>query len=61
MKEKRTKTVLRYMQGDLKYRTIKTGFFIGEQDRFLFYPFPSINEMEGKYYTWWRSALTQHF
>ena len=58
---KRTKTVLRFMQGDLSYRTVKTGFFIGEKDRFLFYPFPSINELEGKYYTWWRSALIQHF
>jgi hypothetical protein len=58
---KRTKTVLRYMQCDLKYRTIKSGFFIGEKDRFLFYPFPSIEELEGKYYNWWRSALTQHF
>jgi hypothetical protein len=60
-KGKSTKTVLRYMQGDLKYRTIKTGFFIGEKDRFLYYQFPTINELEGKYYTWWRSALTQHF
>ncbi len=60
-KGKRTKTVLRFMQGELSYRTVKTGFFIGEKDRFLFYPFPSINELEGKYYTWWRSALTQHF
>jgi len=60
-KGKHTKTVLRYMQGDLNYRTIKTGFFIGEKDRFLFYPFPSPTELEGKYYTWWRSAITHHF
>jgi len=60
-KGKGTKTVLRFLQGDLNFRTIKTGFFIGEHDRFLFYPFPGINELEGKHYTWWRSALTQHF
>lgn len=60
-KGKRTKTVLRFLQGELNYRTIKTGFFIGEQDRFLFYPFPSINELEETHYNWWRSALTQHF
>lgn len=60
-KGKRTKTVLRFMQSDLNFRTVKTGFFIGEKDRFLFYPFPSMNELEGKYYSWWRSALTQHF
>lgn len=58
---KRTKTVLRYLQGDLNYRTINTGFFIGKKDRFLFYPFPSISELEGKYYIWWRSAITRHF
>lgn len=58
---KRTKTVLRYMKGDLNYRTINTGFYIGEKERFLFYPFPSRKELEGIYYTWWRSALTRHF
>lgn len=61
IKGKPTKTVLRYMQGDLNYRTIKTGFFIGEKDRFLFYPFPTIAELEEQYYPWWRSALTRHF
>lgn len=60
-KGKTTKTVLRYMPGDLNYRTIKTGFFIGEKDRFLFFPFPSATDLEGKYYNWWRSALTRHF
>jgi len=58
---KLTKTVLRFMQGDLSYRTIKTGFFIGEKDRYLFYPFPSVEELEANHYSWWRSALTQHF
>jgi hypothetical protein len=57
---KLTKTVLRFMQNDLSYRTIKNGFFIGEKDRYLFYPFPSIKELESKYFSWWRSALTQH-
>ncbi len=61
MKGKSTKTVLRYLKGDFNYRTIKTGIFIGEKERFLFYKFPSISELEGKYYTWWRSALTQHY
>jgi hypothetical protein len=60
-KGKTTKTVLRFMQEEINYRTIKTGFFIGEQDRFLFYTFPKMNDLEGKYYNWWRSALTRHF
>ena len=58
---KLTKTVLRFMPGDLNYRTIKTGFFVGEQERYLYYPFPSVKELESKYYSWWRSALTRHF
>lgn len=58
---KLTKTVLRFMSNDLYYRTIKTGFFIGEKERYLFYSFPSVKEMESKHYSWWRSALTKHF
>jgi len=58
---KLTKTVLRFMQNDLSYRTIKDGFFVGEKDRYLFYPFPSVKELESNYFSWWRSALTQHF
>ncbi len=60
-KGKLTKTVMRFLQGDLNYRTIKTGFFIGEHENYLFYPFPTIDKLESKYYSWWRSALTQHF
>ncbi|NCB07418.1 MAG: hypothetical protein EOM73_04570 [Bacteroidia bacterium] len=56
-----TKTVLRFMPGDLNYRTIKTGFFIGEKKQYLFYPFPSITDLETTHYSWWRSALTRHF
>ncbi|MDD2381267.1 MAG: hypothetical protein WCY58_03965 [Mariniphaga sp.] len=59
-KGKLTKTVLRFMRGDLTYRTIKNGFFIGGKDQFIFYPFPSIEDLESKHYLWWRSALTQH-
>ena len=60
-KGKVTKTVLRFLQGDLNYRTIKDGFFIGEMSNYLFYPFPTRDDLESKYYSWWRSALTQHF
>ena len=60
-KERLTKTVIRQFKGDLSYRTVKDGFFIGEKDRFMYYPFPSIEELEDKYYFWWRSALVQCF
>lgn len=60
-KGKLTKTVLRHFSKDINYRTIKTGLFIGEKSLFLYYPFPSINELESTHYSWWRSALTNHF
>lgn len=60
-KSKLTKTVLRNLTGDISFRTIKTGFFIGEGDRYLYYAFPTSEEMEEKHHSWWRSALTQHF
>jgi hypothetical protein len=60
-KSKLTKTVLRNLTGDIPFRTIKSGFFIGEGDRYLYYAFPTSEEMEEKHHSWWRSALTQHF
>ncbi len=57
--ERQTKTVLRQFKCDLSYRTIDNGFFVGDQESYLFYPFPSTDELEGKYYSWWRSALIQ--
>lgn len=54
-----TKTVIRQYKGELSYRTIKDGFFIGENESCLYYPFPSIEDLEDKYYSWWRSALVQ--
>lgn len=58
---RQTKTVLRNLNHDIAYRTIRSGFFVGDQDHYLFYPFPSIRELEDKYYSWWRSAVTRHF
>ncbi len=60
-KERLTKTVIRQYKGELSYRIIKDGFFIGVRDQYLFYPFPSIEDLEDKYYYWWRSALVQCF
>lgn len=56
-----TKTVIRQFKGDLSFRTIRTGFFVGDQSDYRYYPFPSSEELEDKYYSWWRSALTQCF
>jgi len=56
-----TKTVIRQFKGELSYRTIKNGFFVGNQEDYRYYAFPSLDELEGPYYSWWRSALTQCF
>lgn len=58
---KSSKTVIRFFQGDLLFRTVKTGFFVCEQEKILFYKFPTINELENKHYAWWRSALSVGF
>lgn len=60
-KKRLTKTVIRHFNCDLSYRTIENGFYLGDQDSFLYYPFPSIEKLEREYYSWWRSALTQCF
>lgn len=59
--DRATKTVLRQMKGDISYRTVKDGFFVGEGDDYKFFPFPTIEQLEEEYFTWWRSALVQHF
>lgn len=59
--QKLNKTVIRFFNGDVHYRTCKNGFFIGDQKTFIYYPFPTKEELETKYYVWWRSALTQGF
>jgi hypothetical protein len=58
---KKTKTIIRNFNGDLLYRTCKNGFFIGDQTTLRYYPLPTIDELEEKYYTWWRSALVIGF
>ncbi|MFC2137308.1 hypothetical protein ACFLTE_03960 [Bacteroidota bacterium] len=54
--QKIKKTVIRFYQGDILYRTCKNGFFIGDEKQLLYYPFPSQEELKEKYYSWWKSA-----
>ena len=54
---KPNKTVIRHMQPDVLYRTVRGGFYIGDTKNFAHYPMPSIEELETTYYAWWRSAL----
>lgn len=59
--EKPNKTVERFYSGDLLYRTVKNGFFLGDRNHFVYYPFPSVDELQKLYYPWWRSALNLEF
>jgi len=56
-----TKTVVRFFKGDIAYRTCKNGFFIGEANNVIYYPFPSKEELDRDHFTWWKSAQTQGF
>jgi hypothetical protein len=58
---KTKKTIIRFFNRDLLYRTIKNGFFVGDKDNMLYYPFPAQEELENEYYSWWRSANTMGF
>jgi hypothetical protein len=53
--EKKMKTVQRIYSGKLLYRTIETGFYVGASDEILFYPYPSLAELENINYEFVRS------
>ncbi len=38
------------------YRTVKSGFYLGNAGQLLFFPMPSQEELRAKHYRWWRSA-----
>jgi hypothetical protein len=52
--EKHMKTVNRIFSGELLYRTIETGFYIGAKDDIVFYPYPKITELENINYEFFR-------
>jgi len=54
--DKMNKAVNRGLGSDLLYRTVKDGFFIGNQEDMLYYPMPTLEQLEREYYEWWRSA-----
>jgi len=54
--EKQTKTVDRIGRRGLIYRSVKTGFYVGDRQGMLYYPFPARQALEGEQYAWWRCA-----
>ncbi len=54
--EKKIKMVNRIQPEVFPYRCIQGGFFVGDQQGMLYYPFPSYEQLENEHYLWWRSA-----
>jgi hypothetical protein len=55
-KDKMTKTINRIQQKHFSYRCVKNGFFVGDQTGMLYYPFPSLEDLEKHHHNWRRSA-----
>ena len=53
--EKHMKTVQRVFPGSLLYRTIESGFYVGAKDEIIFYPYPSLSELENINYEFFRA------
>ncbi len=53
---KPTKTVDRTRLLTCRWSHVKNGYFIGDQNHLLYYPFPSKDTLEREHYKWWRSA-----
>lgn len=54
--DKKTKTVSRSPRHHAFFRTIRRGFFLGDQTGMRFYEFPDRRVLEVEYARWWRSA-----
>jgi len=52
--QKHMKTVQRVFTGELLYRTIDTGFYVGSKDEIMYYPYPSMTELEKINYNFFR-------
>ncbi|MFY9152891.1 MAG: hypothetical protein WAO52_12800 [Prolixibacteraceae bacterium] len=52
---KHMKTVKRVFSGNLLYRSIETGFYIGSNDEIIYYRCPSLTELENINYEFFRS------
>lgn len=53
---KQTKTVDRVSHQTILYRCVKNGFFVGDQEKMVYWPYPTRDELETRYHSWWRCA-----
>lgn len=55
--EKKTKTIsLGSILREIPFSFIRHGFWFEDKENFIFYPMPSEEEMETKYFDWWKYA-----
>jgi hypothetical protein len=52
---KMMKTVVRFYSSALLYRTIESGFYVGDKDSMIYYKYPSMAELEDLNYEFFRS------
>ena len=52
--EKQMKTVQRVFTGEILYRTIETGFYVGSKEEIVFYPYPKMSVLEKINYYFFR-------
>ena len=50
------KMVDRIHRTSMHYRTVKSGFYLGNAGGLLFFPMPSDESLRNEHYKWWRSA-----
>lgn len=53
--EKHMKTVQRFYSGSLLYRTIESGFYVGSKEEIIYFPYPTLAELESINYEFFRS------
>jgi hypothetical protein len=53
--KKMMKTVVRFYNSELLYRTIESGFYVGDTTSMLFYYYPNMKELEDLNYEFFRS------
>ena len=52
---KSRKTVQRTFNGRLLYRTCTNGFFVASKDELIYFPYPTLQQLEEENYDFWRS------
>jgi hypothetical protein len=53
--QKKMKTVLRFYKGELLYRSVETGYYLGDKENILFYRYPTMTELETMNYDFLRT------